>query len=138
MKSCLTKFGIGLIAFVGLMVWSIIGGESLKPSPKPPEEASDVHFYKRSGWQSLSYQYRFDAPEQVCKEFAIELMKKQSINDQNAVIKMTEFESFPVNANFQSWFDVQNIRNGTLITADDWIYAVIDHDRKRLYYYNSH
>jgi hypothetical protein len=66
-------------------------------------------------------------------------MKNQSFQGKDVVIEVSEFEAFPIGSTrFQPWFDVHTVKRGALITADDWIYAAIDYDRNRLYYYNSH
>jgi hypothetical protein len=79
------------------------------------------------------------APPQVCERFAVALMKRQSFHSPNCTIKTGAFTSFPVRSHhFPAWFDVSTVKNGLLISGDDWIYAVVDRDRGRLYYYNSY
>ena len=98
-----------------------------------------MHFLERDAWQTWDYAYRFDAPPQVCERFAIALMERQSFHSPNAIIETSPFTNFPVGSlHFPVWFDVSTVKNGLLISGDKWIYAVVDLDRGRLYYYNSH
>lgn len=53
------------------------------------------------------------------------------------MITKEPFVRFPVSWTFPDWFDVNEVNNGTLIT-NGWLYAVVDTDRRRLYYYGSH
>lgn len=68
----------------------------------------------------------------------MKLMKDHSFRKGAPKIVKSEFDRFPIESDFRPWFDVDTVANGELITGDDWIYAVIDRDRGRLYYYNSH
>ena len=126
---------------VGLgLIYLLLGGcTSYTPNPPPPQAATDVHFLDHNAWQSWDYVYRFDAPPQVCEQFAIALMKRQSIHSPNCTIKTSAFTNFPVGSrHFPTWFDVSTVKDGLLISGDDWIYAVVDRDRGRLYHFNSH
>lgn len=132
---------LGSSVAVGLgFIYLLFGScTSHTPRPRPPQEAANVHFREYNAWQTWDYVYRFDAPPQVCERFAIELMKRQSFHGRNCTIKTNAFTKFPVGSrHFPPWFDVSTVKDGLLISADDWIYAVVDRDRGRLYYYNSH
>ena len=127
------------LACAGFLYLGIAGCTSHSPRPSPPKEATNVHFMEWTAWQSWDYVYRLDAPAEVCERFAIQLMRRQSIRGNNCTIKTNEFTgSFIRSRHFPPRFDVFTVTNGLLITADDWIYAVVDRKRQRLYYYNSH
>ena len=138
MKGCLVKLGVGLLIVVGVLAWMFTGTTTTVPHPSPPDGASNVFFYEWSAWQSWDYEYRFDATPEICEKFAIDLMTMQSYAKEGPTIIKGEFEQFPIESEFQPWFDVNSVTNGLLISGDDWIYAVVDRDRGRLYYYNSH
>jgi hypothetical protein len=129
----------GCIVLVGLVYFGFIRGcTSTTPHPRPPKGAKDVHFYEWTAWQSWSYAYRFDASPEACHAFAVTLMERQSFRRSGAVIKTNVFTKPPVvDLHLPGWFDVTSVTNGTLLTCDDWSYAVVDLDRGRLYYYNS-
>ena len=129
---------IGFFAALVFICVAFIGHTTHTPRPPPPPGAANVHFEEHSGWQSWVYFYRFDAAPQVCQRFAIELMKQQSHRGENCVIKTNVFTTLPLRLrNPPPWFDVSTVTNGLLFTADDWIYAVVDQGRGRLYYYNG-
>lgn len=90
----------------------------------------------RTGWQLLRYYYRIDNEPQVSIDFAKTLMKKS--RGENISIETTEFRSFPISGNFPSWFNPNSISRGVLITGDDWIYAAINLESGRMFYYNGH
>jgi len=62
-------------------------------------------------------------------------MEQQQCSPKDIV--KTSFTEFPTSWNFPSWFDVDSVTNGILLTGRDWIYAVIDLDSGNLYYYSS-
>lgn len=103
-----------------------------------PETARDVKFIDKVGWQSRKFVLRLDDTPESCRSFAAALMREQM--GKNIEIKEKAFTKFPVIWNgFPDWFDAdESVENGTLLTGNDWIYAVIDQDRGRLYYYYSH
>jgi hypothetical protein len=139
MRKRLTVIISSLTVALGLMYLLLAGCTSHTPNPPPPQEAQNVYFLEHNAWQTWDYVYRFDAPPQVCERFAIALMNSQSFHSPNCSIKTSIFTNFPVGSlHFPAWFDVSTVKNGLLISGDDWIYAVIDRDRGRLYYYNSH
>ena len=108
------------------------------PNPQPPRTASNVNFHEEGEWQIWKYFYKFDDTPEVCESFAISLMKEQSSKGTNCVITKTQFTRFPVGTALPPWFDVSTVTNGILLSGDDWIYAVVDKERGRLYYYNGH
>ena len=115
---------------------------SIQRTPKleipPPETATDLRFIDKVGWQSRKFVLRMNDTPESCRSFAVSLMKAHM--GQQIEIKEEEFSRFPVIwKGFPSWFDAdQSVENGTLITGNDWIYAVVDQNRGRLYYYYSH
>ena len=129
----------GFIILVGLLYLGLIRGcTRTTPHPPPPETAKDVHFEEWTAWQSWRYAYRFDASPAVCQAFAVTLMERQSLRRSKAVIKTSMFTNVPViDRHLPTWFDVTSVANGTLLTCDNWSYAVVDLDRGRLYYFNS-
>jgi hypothetical protein len=133
----LVAFGC-IVACLAFLAYTIIGTDSTVPHPSPPKEAQRVNFFEHSGFQSWEYMYGFDAPAEVCEEFAVNLMKNQSIWGTKCVIARTPFHEFPITTKFPAWFDVSNVQDGILLTGDNWIFAVVDKGRHRLYYYNSH
>lgn len=90
----------------------------------------------RTGWQLLRYYYRIDNEPHVSIDFAKTLMKKS--RGENILIEKTDFISFPIKGHFPSWFNPNSIDRGVLITGDDWIYAAIDLETGRMFYYNGH
>jgi hypothetical protein len=140
MKKRLTIILVGSLVVVLGLTYLLFGGcTSHAPNPPPPPEATDVHFLEYSAWQAWNYAYRFDAPPVVCERFAVGLMKSQSLHSTNCTITTNAFTRFPLlSRHFPDWFDVSTVKNGLLISGDDWIYAVVDLDRGRLYYYDSH
>jgi hypothetical protein len=130
--------GVILLAGFVFIYQSFVGCTSHTPRPHPPQVATNVYFQEFTAWQSWDYLYRFDAPPQVCQQFAVELMKCQSHRRRNCAIKTNVFTTFPIGLRRPpAWFDVSTVTNGLLLTADDWFYAVIDQSRGRLYYYNG-
>lgn len=115
---------------------------SIQKTPKleipAPETATDLRFIDKAGWQSRKFVLRMNDTPESCRSFAVSLMQEQM--GEKIEIKEEDFSSFPVSwKGFPSWFDVdQSVENGTLITGNDWIYAVVDQNRGRLYYYYSH
>lgn len=103
-----------------------------------PSSASDLKLIDKSGWQSRKFVLRFDDSPESCRAFAVSLMKDHM--GQDIEIAEEAFTKFPVSwRGFPEWFDIDRaVKNGTLITGNDWIYAVVDKDRGRLYYYYSH
>ena len=137
-KRFLIMLGTGLVGAFVLICMAFIGHTTRNPRPPPPPGATNVHFEEHSALYSWDYLYRFDAPPQVCQQFAIELMKRQSHHGENCVIKTNVFSALPVRLpNPPPWFDASTVTNGLLFTADDWFYAVVDLGRGRLYYYNG-
>lgn len=125
-----------LISFVLLLIMSSCSGSSSNAEPNPPDEAENVYFLKRTGWQKLRYYYRFDAPVAICDSFARELMKFHNFGN---TIEKEKFDTFPVDGDFPKWFDVGTTHDAYLLTGDDRAYAVISVDPEtkngRLYYY---
>ena len=108
---------------VMLLYWTLLHGYT-RPNVPPPENSKNVRFYSRSRWQLLRYYYRIDNEPEISIEFAKELMNKA--------------RNGPVLSNFPSWFNPNSVTDETLITGDDWIYAVVDNKTGRMFYYNGH
>jgi hypothetical protein len=133
-----TALGLVLLVFVGLWILMFWQHSSVIPRPSPPSSASNVLFLEINGWQTWNYSYKFDASPGVCSSFAISLMKQQSLKGTSCTIQSNAFTTFPIKRHIPPWFDVDSVTNGILYSGDNWIYAVVDTQRGRLYYYNSH
>ena len=120
---------------VMLLYWTLLHGYT-RPDVPPPENSKNVRFYSRSGWQLLRYYYRIDNEPEISIEFAKELMNKA--RNGPVLITTEEFTSFPISSNFPSWLNPNSVTDETLITGDDWIYAVVDNKTGRMFYYNGH
>jgi hypothetical protein len=121
------------------VIFALLGSSTSDlPHPAPPSGATNVYFYEFNAWQTWNYAYRFDAPAKVCERFAAELMQRQWFQPGTCTIKTNPFTGFPIKSHLPTWFDVVSVTNGVLLSGSDWIYAVVDQDRGRLYYFNSH
>lgn len=127
---------VPVAALFAAIFWSSYPHGFQAPDVSPPAGSTNVRFHREDGWQFLRYFYRIDNDPSVSKEFARELMKGS--RGQDVVITETPFEKFPITGDFPSWFVPNTIDEGTLITGDDWIYAVVDKETGRMFYYDGH
>jgi len=123
------------IAFAVVAYFFLPHGYSIPDIP-PPKDSKNVQFYKKSGWQLLRYYYSLDNKPSVSIEFAKKLMRDHLSAD--IAITLEPFKEFPISGDFPSWFTPNKVQEGTLISGDDWIYAVVDSGSGHLYYYYGH
>jgi hypothetical protein len=136
---------LAALATGGILVGAFVlsapfGSLYFSPTPPPPVETTNVYFVDYVAWQSELYCYRFDASSTTCSNFAISLLKRQSFQKQPVELRVETFTHVPINdQHLPRWFNVLSVKNGTLLTEKARVpssYAVIDNDRKRLYYYH--
>lgn len=123
------KLIVGL-AGLAILVWLIY---PQRPSETLPPSARNVKFSGDSGWQYWEYNLRFDADPEVCRSFAVQLMIKHGC-ETNRIFE-EPFRGHIFDKRAPSWMKIDQFTNGVLISGGgDWIKAVVDLDRGRLYY----
>ena len=128
-------FALLVLLFLTILYWTVPHG-FVRPDVSPPANSENVRFYVKSGWQLLRYYYRIDNEPEVSIEFAKTLMK--SSRGEHIMIITENFDTFPITGKFPKWFNPNSIVDGTLVTGDDWIYAVIDNKTGRMFYYDGY
>jgi hypothetical protein len=134
----LRRVGFICLALLVFVVSAPFGTSFFHAEPAPPRGAKNVYFLEDVAWQSDFYLYRFDAPTETCSNFAALLMRHQSIPGKLLEIQVQDFTNVPIGAHLPRWFDVSSVKHGTLLSYKDKYvagYAVLDHDRQRLYYF---
>jgi hypothetical protein len=138
-KAWLTALLVGGVMLIVFAISAPFGSMYFSPYPHPPKDAKDVHFIDYVAWQSEIYLYRFDAPSETCSNFAVSLIKQHSVPQRQPELRVEHFTKVPIGARLPGWFDASSVKHGLLLTEGGSLassYAVIDQDRKRLYYFH--